>query len=329
MKAHMTSDTCYSTLNGGHNPFNFDGVARNTLDIETARAALDFEIQKRPSYGYNPTTDQYIQIPNQFNLVRDTDNAFIPSKGVGVQFEPVQHRDIFDYVVKEVMPRFPQMELETCGTLYGGGTGLMTFKVGDLFHITGDKSPSEMRLFISNPCNGDGSLIMGFTTVRLFCRNQISAAKRTAKTDGYNIRHTRSAKELVGSAIEQIGVQIAAAHQLKQRCERLAELAFSRAELEECLDRIYPFGQLEEGSVGYTRMKNMRDAVLEQFEGKTASEMERKSAWTAFNSFTVPIFNPERMSIRTDAADIDYKGMAGDHTERVRRILATVESVAA
>ena len=30
MKAHMMSDTCYSTLNGGHNPFNFDGVARDT-----------------------------------------------------------------------------------------------------------------------------------------------------------------------------------------------------------------------------------------------------------------------------------------------------------
>lgn len=329
MKASTINDTCYCTLNGGANPFNMDGKPRTSIDLAEARAALDFEIQKRPSYGYKPETREYIEIPNQFHLVRDTDGAFIPSKGVGLQFQPVQHRDIFDNVVNEILPNFPEMKLETCGTLYGGGTGLMTFKVGDLFHIKGDHSPSEMRLFISNPCNGDGSLVMGFTTVRLFCRNQLAAAKRTAMRDGYWIRHTRSAKELVGNAVEHIGLQMQAANELKARCERLAELAFDRAEFEQVLDTLYPLNKLVEGTAGYTRMVNLRNEALEQFDGgKTASEMDGTSAWTAFNAISYPVYNPQKLGSRTDLANIDYQAMAGTKAEKVRKAFEVVERVA-
>lgn len=326
MKAHQTHDICYSTLNNGHNPFNFDGVERDHLDFADARAALDFEIQKVPSYDLDPTTGEPRVVPNQYHLIKDTDHSFVPTIGVGDRFTPVQHRDVFDQVLKDIVPNYPEMELETCGTLYGGSIGLMTFKVGDLFKISGDKSPSEMRLFVSNPCNGTGSLIMGFTTVRLFCRNQISAAKRTARREGYSIRHTPSAQELVGNAVKTIGTQVAAAKELKARCEFLAGIPVSKAEMEKCLDRIYPFGKLEEGTAAHTRLVNMRQKVIEQFEsGHTAQTMDGKTGWTLFNSFTYPVFNPEKILERSDAADIDFNAMVWSRAERVNQMLDVVQ----
>ena len=330
MKAMMKNDTCYSTLNGGHNPFNFDFVERDHREIDKAREALDFEILKVPSYDRDPETGDMREVPHHFHLLKDTDRSFIPCTSVGEQFTPMQHRDVFDYIVNKVMPEYPNMELETCGTLYGGSTGLMTFKVGDLFHISGDKSPSEMRLFVSNPCNGTGSLIMGFTTVRLFCRNQIAIAKRTAGRDGYKIRHTKTVEEVVGRSVKEIAEQVKAAKMLKDRCEFLAGIPVTRKQLDECLDRIYPFGKLEEGMPAYTRLTNMRNEVIEQFEaGHTAQTTEGKTGWTLFNSFTYPVFNPEKIGDRTDAADIDYKGMAGEKTQRVNQMLDLVQEVVA
>lgn len=326
MKAMQLNDKCYSTLNGGSNPFNFDGVKRDTLDVDTARSAVDFEIEKKPCYDANGRC-----INGLFHLTKNDDDSIVPSAGVGLKFKPIQHKDVFDRVMKEVIPQFPDMELETAGTIYGGGIGLFTFRVGDLFSIKGDKSPNEMRLFVSNPCNGTGSLVMGFTTVRLFCQNQIAAARRGAGKDGYKIQHSKNGELYMGDAVREIGVQVAAAKEIKLRCERLASIGVSKEAVAKCLDYIYPFGKLEEGTAGYARMQKLRDEVLTQFEsGATASTMEgEKTGWTLFNSFTYPVFNPEKLGDKTDLANIQYDGMMWSKAERVRNMLSVVESVVA
>ena len=325
MKAMQINDRCYSTLNGGHNPFNFDGEERTELSVEMARSAVDFEIEKKPCYDGDGRL-----INGLFHLTKSDDNSIVPSAGVGLKFKPIQHRDVFDKVMEEIVPQFPDMTLETAGTLYGGGIGLFTFRVGDLFHVKGDKSPNEMRLFISNPCTGSGSLVMGFTTVRLFCQNQIAAARRGAAKDGYRIQHSKNGEMYMGDAVKEIGIQVAAAKEIKLRSERLASLGVGKAALDKCLDLIYPFGKLEEGSAGYTRMLKLREEVVNQFEsGATAQTMDGKTGWTLFNSFTYPVFNPERLNEKTDLANIQYDSMMWSKAEKVRRMLTAVESVVA
>ena len=120
--------------------------------------------------------------------------------------------------------------------------------------------------------------------------------------------------------------QIQAAKDIRLRCERLAEIGVSVADFENCLDSVYPIYGLEEGSVGWTRMKKLRDAAVAEFEsGHTAQTMEGKTGWSAFNSFTYPIFNPEKVSAKIDLADVQYRGMNGTKADRVSGILAKVE----
>lgn len=326
MKARQANDMCYCTLNGGKNPFNFDGEARETLDFDMARQAIEFDVQKTQTYRM--VDGQPVEVDGLYCLTKSTDGSIIPSRGISKTFEPVQHYEVFDWIRNKIVPEYPKMELETCGTIYGGSTSLVTFKVGDLFHISGDKSPSEMRLFISNPTNGTGSLTMGFTTVRLFCQNQIAAAKREARQDGYRIKHSKQCREFIGNAVEEIALQVRAAEDMKLRCERLSELGVGVAEFEKCLDAVYPLGRLEEGSAAHTRMMSLREAVKREFEeGHTAQTMEGKTGWTAFNSFTFPIFNPEKVKKQCDLTDVQYRGMNGSKAEKVNEILNKVERV--
>ena len=316
MIAIRQNDTCYSTTpgwGGGRNPFNTDGVKRDTLDIDLARSALDFEIYKKPNYDA-----QGRQIPRQFHLVRSDDNEIIESASVGEQFTPIQHREVFDYIVKEIMPEVPEMKLELCGTIHGGGTGLIAATYGDTYAIKGDSSAQNLRLFFANPSNGTGRMILGFTTVRVRCENTLVAATKQAKADGWKVSHTRNADMVTKNIVAELKSEAQAALEMKRMCQDLASIGVSGAVFQKCLDAIYPLDGVKEGGK-YTRLLNLRGEVEYQFEhGDTAQSMTEKTMWGVFNSFTFPIFNPERISKRNDRAQIAYNGMTGDTRQRCR-----------
>lgn len=321
----QANDICYSTANGGHNPFNTDGVARTTLDPEFARQALNFRIEKRQSYDRNGRP-----IPKNYHLVKDSDNSFIPSNGIGEQFVPIQHLDVYDYIVNKVMPQVPQMELEMAGTIHGGGVGLIAAKFGDTFSMKGDTSENNLRLFFANPSNGTGRMVMGFTTVRVVCQNTLLAATKEARADGFRVTHTKSADTLAFEAVKSIERQAVAALEMKSRCERLAEIGVDSETLERCLDKIYPLYGIPQDSPGYARMLHLRERVKEEFEaGATAQTIKTDSAWKLLNAFTYPIFNPDKLPPKKDRAEIAYKGMIGSVAEKTDKILRVVEAVAA
>lgn len=324
MIAIQANDKCFSTALGGRNPFNTDGKPRTELTVEEARTAFDFHIVKKASYDAEGR-----RIPKHYHIVKDSDNSFIPSAGIGEAFTPVQHADVFEYIVNDVMPQIPGLELEMAGTIHGGGVGLIAAKFGDTFSLPGDESPNEMRLFFNNPSNGQGSATVGFTTVRVVCQNTLVAATRQASKDGWKFRHTQNAPKVVMSAVKQIEAQAVAALEMKERSRLLAEIGVDSETMMRCLDAIYPVKHLSEGGAR-TRLLEMRDAVIAQFESReTAQTMKEDTAWKLFNSFTYPIFHPDKLSKKKDLAEIQYKGMTGDTAGRVRRIFETVESVVA
>ena len=324
MIAVKANDKCFSTALDGRNPFNTDGIRRTELSIDEARSALDFNIIKKQSYDREGRA-----IPDNYHLVRDDDNAFIPAYSVGSRFTPVQHIDVFEYITTKIMPQVPDMKLELCGTIHGGGVGIVAAKLGDTFAMPGDDSPSHLRLMFANPSNGRGCLTLGFTTVRVVCQNTLLAATNEAKADGWTVRHTKSAPDMTVKAIESIRAQAVAALEIKRRCERLARIGVDRATVERCLEAVYPINNLPEGHAR-TRLLNIRASVLEQFEsGDTAQTMKQDTAWKLFNSFTFPIFHPDKISKRVDSAQIQYSGMTGSVAQKVRGIFNTVETVAA
>ena len=318
MIAMTANDKC-SSIKGLAKVFNTDGNERDFLDPMEVRENLNFEIEKRPSYDAEGR-----QIPGHFHLVRSDNGAFIPSAGIGNKFTPVQHLAVFDYITSEIMAKIPEMSLEAVGTLHGCGTGLVMAKIGDEFAIQGDHSPNSTRLFFSNPCNGYGSLIIGFTNVRLFCQNQIPAAVRQAGKDGFQIRHTKNAELYVGDALKVIYASIEKAREIRRKSEGLAKVRVNSAFIKRVMDEIYPF-HYEEETRGFTVNENRRNEVLEQFEsGETAQTIKDDTAWKLFNAFTYPIYNPKSMGKSMDAAEIAYTGALGNRGTKVTKIFNSI-----
>lgn len=327
MKAILANDKCCSCVKHAIGScFNTDGVKRDHITVEDARGCFDFTLEKHQS-----CTADGRPIAKQWHLRRSDDDTIVPTRGLGDEFCPVQHLQVFDYIVNDIMPQVPEMKLETVGTLHGGGTGIIMATFGDGFGIPGDKSPHESRLFFVNP-NGRSSLVMGFTNVRLWCQNQLPAAIRTATASakaghGFRVAHTTNAEIRVDGAVQAIYDQLHAVRHLKRREERLAEIEATEANLSHLLAKLFPLTGFEEGSVGHTRMLNQREAVVKQWQdGETAQSFEVDSAAKLLNCFTYPVYNPSSVGKGTDMAQITFAGTVGSRADKVRRILDMVEA---
>lgn len=322
MIALTRTDTLYSTISGSlGRTFNTDGKRRKSLDIDEVRSAFDFQIQKKPSYDENGR-----KIPGHFHIVRSDNGDFIPSAGLGKKFVPIQHQDIFDSVVNEiiplaneVMPTMPKLELETVGTLHGGGTGLCTVRVGEPFKIAGDSSDCYIRIVFANPCNGRGSIIIGCTIVRGRCQNQIPVA-----CGGFSVHHTKNANIHLSNAMKCVVAQIEDAAKIKNQILRMGEMQISTQFLDKMLDEIHPF-TYKRGDPGYTRQFNVRSEVRTQyFGGDVAMSIKGNTVWKVYNAFTYPIFNPVSLGRTMDYADIFYSGMIGGKRHLLKRIYSEV-----
>lgn len=321
MKEMLSNDKCYA-VKGASVAFASDGVLRDEIDIEEARQAFAFDIVKKPCY-----TEDGREIGGVMHLRRSDDDAVIPTRGLGRDFVPVQHHELFNYVIDEIMPKMPQFKLETVGTINGGGTGIMMGTFGDEFQIAGDKSPYVNRLFFFNP-NGKSSVVMGFTNVRFFCQNQLLAAVASAGKNGFRVSHTKNAELVLDNAMDEIANQLQVANMIRLREERLAAVPVGDRELRLMLDKLYPLNKYEEGSRGWTRQLNLRNAVVEQFTtGKTAQEFTDHSALMLFQSITYQIHNPASIGDGTDFAHITMSNTVGNRAQKVHKIFSDVEKL--
>jgi len=319
MIAKTMNDGGYTTVKP-----NLLGFAeRDVIDVEEARRAFDFRIAKCPSYNSRGEI-----LDGVFHLERGDTGDQIPTWGIGSKFEPVQHSDVFDMIINNVMPAVPDMRLETVGTLYGSGTGFVSAKMGDSFSLPGDTSPNNMRLTFINPC-GRGSLILGFTSVRVFCQNCIRAAQRDMGNHGaFVVRHTVNAVFAVQGALTAIAAQAEEAAVLRARSERLARVSVVQRHIDAALDRVYPLDEAKMSAPSLAYNRAAREEVEFQFAaGPTAQTFTEDNGWKLLNAFTYPVFNPLRMKKNTDIADVAFKGQFGQRAEKVTRMLEAVEGV--
>lgn len=306
-----------------------DGRRRKELNPDEVRTAFDFQILKKQSYD-----ELGRKIPGHFHIVRSDNNEFIPSSGLGKKFVPIQHGDIFDSVVNEiiplandVMPNVPHLRLETVGTLHGGGTGICTVRVGEPFKVSGDSSDCYTRIVFANPCNGRGSIIIGCAIVRERCQSLVPVA-----CGGFSVHHTKNANIHLSNAMKCVLAQIKEADAVRQRMLQLGNCWVKTSDddafLSKMIDKIHPVTH-KKGTAAYTRQFNIRSEVRTQYYGgDVAMSIKGDTAWKVYNSFVFPIFNPVSMGRNMDFADIFYAGMIGGKRHLLKRIFDTVSEAA-
>ncbi|WPV67516.1 DUF932 domain-containing protein [Chitinophaga sp. LS1] len=179
---------------------------QNSTDVLTA-AQLNFDVVKRPLITYDAIGEEPnelivpdIKVPDFFATVRTDTNQ--PLGVVGSGYEVVQNIDAFSFFDCIAGPE--NIYYETAGALGKGERIFITAKLPSYITVAGIDT-MENYLFLTTSHDGSGSIVAGFTPVRIVCNNTLNAALRNC-SNKIKIRHTANAKDRLKEAHRVIGM---------------------------------------------------------------------------------------------------------------------------
>lgn len=203
-------------------------ITKGALNSEEAikAAGLDYEVETAPIFASigtnlshqdalenncvikysdddgNTISTEYkqgIEVPNKFATYRkDTGAAF---GVVGSRYTVVQNIDAFSFF-DEIVGKGEAI-YETAGALGNGEIVFITAKLPDHINVPGEEI--DKYLILKSAHDGKGSIVVGFTPVRVVCSNTLNWALSTL-TSKISIRHTATAHDKLREASKVMGI---------------------------------------------------------------------------------------------------------------------------
>lgn len=176
-----------------------------TITEALDNAGYNWNAYLRPLHAIVPDpapnkADTFVDVPNHFAVVRDTDNAVFAV--VGDRYEVIQHREAFSVI--DTLVKRGEVEIDRVQALNGGARMLVVTKGEDL-QIAGEPVANYQAWL--NGCDGKVPVVMIPTPMRKFCSNIFNFKVDKTVKDSYRIRHTRySPLKLMEMQREMFGV---------------------------------------------------------------------------------------------------------------------------
>ena len=275
------------------------------VTLEEARQVLDFPIEKR-KLGYMAPSSNWKEV-DAYALVR---GEHVLVDAVGSRFSVCNNVDMLNHIAKTVMKEFPQLKIESVGTLWAGATSFLNLKV-DSFQVHGDKSETINRVMWYNPL-GLGSYKTCAHNVRVVCDNTLRAAHVEGKANGTlrGIAHTATGAAKVQKELDNLARHFLELESLTQQMRRLAKKPMTSAMVESFLSQLVPIGpELEKSAV--TQRQNKRETFLHQFESdQTLADPVNRSAYAMLNAVTY-VLDHQDAKRGHDLGSIAWDGLVG------------------
>lgn len=162
-------------------------------------ANLDFNVIKIPTMVDLPNGKTFLSKDN-FAVVReDLCNVL---GYVGSTYNVLQNKDAFKFFDNIVGSK--EAIFETAGVLKNGERVFISAKLPSYIKVGGLDDVLEKYIFLTNSHNGDSSINVGFTPIRIVCNNTLNLALKNS-TNRIKIRHNGSLSNNIENAANLIG----------------------------------------------------------------------------------------------------------------------------
>lgn len=220
---------------------------------------LDWTVSKRPLITGD--TDALL-VSDRFAIVRDDTKAILGTVGPG--YTPVQNVEAFapfDSVLGEAAC------IETVGAL---GKGERIFAMARLPRETFEPAPGdpvESFFLMTTTHNGEGTVKILFTPVRVVCQNTLAAALRGAK-HVISVKHTKGVHEGLKLAPKILAASAGYWQRIREAYATMAKRQADRTRVREFLARLFPGKVNDFGEVTPTaHLLKLRSKVEALFDG--------------------------------------------------------------
>jgi len=291
------------------------------VTMKEAASVLNFEIEKRQLTRLG-NRGQAILV-GAWSLVRP-DHDFTLVDSVGERFQVLNNNHMMKIIDEFVLAAYPDLEIESVGTLWGGATVFINLKMGE-FAIKGDSSKSVTNLMYANPL-GKGSYLACAHSTRIVCNNtlRMAEAQGAANKTLAKFRHTATAgARIKDHFIDLAEVKLGMKSFVKQM-EELAKQGVNSEYLDNFLNEFFPMP--EEAGRGRTMAENNRDSLAGIFEGgQHMVKAVSQSKYGLLNAYT-DFIDHETISRNSDAAAIRWDGVNGIRAASKDEVLSWLTS---
>lgn len=288
---------------------------------EQAVEVLDFPLEKRQLYRmvngvYAPAS--------AWEIVR-TDHNIPLAHHVGQDFTVMSNRVLFDHINETILAEFPDINIESVGTLWAGKIAFVNLNVGE-FTVKGDQSKSVSRLMYYNPL-GLGKYKVCAHNVRVVCNNTLRMATAEAISSGLlrMVSHTKNAEKNIKGALGEILALRQAFIEEKEFLDALAAVPVTTVKLTEFFDKWIP---KEDDATDRkdTRRSNLIQGITNQFE--TDQAVQGKTMYGLLNAVTY-WYDHETPNRGNDIAAVAWDGIVGGRSDKKVSAVETMKAMMA
>jgi phage/plasmid-like protein (TIGR03299 family) len=219
-------------------------------------------------------------------VVRTDTEAYLAT--VGQKFEPLQNDEFFQLM--DTIVGQEEADYRTAGSLKGGRVVWVLASLPGYLKVGKDDEVAQF-LLASNAHDGSQSYRINPTTVRVVCNNTLTLAHHLADKEeaqgGASVQrfwHTSGLKDRAWDHAKAMARIRELFKKTEEVYQELAKYEVEQKEVDGFMEDIFP---IPEDAKRPTRMLNMRESVLDKFEGAgLGSDLPtaRGTAWGLYNA---------------------------------------------
>ena len=297
------------------------------VTYQEAMEILNFPMEKRQLYREDK--HQGFEKANAWEIVRtDTGDALVPF--VGSKFQVIGNEKLLEHVNDTVLKEFPQLQIESVGTLWRGATTFVNLKVNDI-QIPGDDSQTLNRIMWWNPL-GKGSYRTCAHNVRVVCANTLAAAAGSGQETHTKIAHTKSGGVKIAAALDTLARHFLELEALGTTLKELATARMTEGEPEGFLKRYLPIpGTLEKddpiAAEGTSQFK-ARKLIMNRF-CRYDNGMDDNTAGSRYGMLQAVTYecDHEKLTPAKDRGMVIWDGITGNRAGRKAEALELLTTV--
>jgi len=294
---------------------------------EQAIEVLDYPLEKKVLYRKNANGE--IVESDAWEIVRsDYDRVVVPA--VGKYFTVISNKSLFDHISGSILSEFPDIDIESVGTLFGGQIAFVNLKMNE-FRINGDDSPTVSRLMYYNPL-GIGKYKVCAHNVRVVCNNTLRMATEESISHGLMsmISHTKNAQEHIKNGMASILALKQKFEEEKETLEILSKKDMSIEKVKEFFNVFLPVKQ-DDTQRKKTNVFNFRNKIENVFNTKqnaTLNDSLSNSGYGMLNAVTYVVDHDEPRK-GSDTAKIMWDGITGIRSDLKFKAMKSLQTVLA
>lgn len=236
-------------------------------------ANLDWEVETIPTYMKHPKTGEFVLMSTGQGVIRWENDKLIELASVGPRFNPLQNMKSLDFFQPFLETK--SASLHTAGALDEGRRiwALAKLNLDNAEIRKGDEV--EKYVLLSNSHDGSLAVRVGFTPIRVVCRNTLAMAHGDKASQLIRVRHTSKMHKNLENIRETMNLANQEFEATMDKFRFLNTRGINPADVEKYVKVV--FNMPEKAEDMPTRTANILTTILNNAELKFTQERDNKA----------------------------------------------------